>query len=64
MTHCLEVKQKWGRKRLIPTTICGVLSLVHFHLVVWYFPSSYPLPNIVPNFVESFLLFVTLVVLS
>ncbi|KIP08512.1 hypothetical protein PHLGIDRAFT_374874 [Phlebiopsis gigantea 11061_1 CR5-6] len=60
MIHCLEVKQRWGRKRLIPTTICGVLSLVHFHLVVWCFPSSYPLPNIVPNFVESFLLFVTL----
>ena len=60
MIHCLEVKQKWGRKRLIPTTICGVLSLVHFHLVVWCFPSSYPLPNIVPNFVESFLIFVTL----
>lgn len=61
MTHCLEVKQTWGRKRLIPTTIVGVLSLVHFHLVVWCFPSSYPLPNIVPNFVESFLLFVTFV---
>lgn len=61
MTHCLEVKKSWGRKRLIPTTIVGVLSLVHFHLVVWCFPSSYPLPNIVPNFVESFLLFVTAV---
>ncbi|GJE87852.1 hypothetical protein PsYK624_039360 [Phanerochaete sordida] len=61
MTHCLEVKKRWGRKRLIPTTIVGVLSLIHFHLVVWCFPSSYPLPNIVPNFVESFLLFVTLV---
>ncbi|EKM60735.1 uncharacterized protein PHACADRAFT_246840 [Phanerochaete carnosa HHB-10118-sp] len=61
MTHCLEVKKSWGRKRLIPTTIVGILSLIHFHLVVWCFPSSYPLPNIVPNFVESFLLFITIV---
>lgn len=61
MIHCLEVKQKWGRMRLIPTTIVGVISLVHFHLVVWCFPSLYPLPNIVPNFIESFLLFVTTV---
>lgn len=29
--------------------------------MIWFFPSSYPLPNIVPNFVESFLLFVTTV---
>ena len=61
MTHCLEVKQRWSQMRLIPTTIIGVLSLIHFHLVVWWFPSLYPLPNIVPNFVESFLLFVTCV---
>ena len=52
MTHCLEVKQRWSQMRLIPTTIIGVLSLIHFHLVVWWFPSLYPLPNIVPNFVE------------
>ncbi|KAH8099653.1 hypothetical protein BXZ70DRAFT_942746 [Cristinia sonorae] len=59
MTHCMEVKQKWARMRLVPTTIIGVLSLVHFHAVMWFFPSPYPLPNYIPNVVESILAFVT-----
>lgn len=59
MTHCLEVKRQWARQRLIPTTICSLFSLVHFHIVMWYFPASYPLPTMVPNVVESFLIIVT-----
>lgn len=59
MTHCLEVKQRWARQRLVPTTFCSILSLAHFHLVMWFYPASYPLPTMVPNIVESLLLLVT-----
>lgn len=60
MIHCLEVKQSWGRRRLIPTAIAGIISLVHFHMAVWVWPSAYPMPNMFPNTLESFLIAVTL----
>ncbi|KZT00061.1 uncharacterized protein LAESUDRAFT_739765 [Laetiporus sulphureus 93-53] len=55
LLHCLEVKKRWGRLRLIPTSICSLLNLVHFHSVVWTSPSSYPLTNFFPCVVESML---------
>ncbi|KAH9950322.1 hypothetical protein B0H21DRAFT_724327 [Amylocystis lapponica] len=60
MTHCLEVRHKWARQRLVPTTICACLSLIHFHSIAWVSPSSYPLTNFVPSVVESLLVFTVL----
>ncbi|EMD38242.1 hypothetical protein CERSUDRAFT_113400 [Gelatoporia subvermispora B] len=56
MIHCLEVRQRWARQRLIPTTVCALLALGHFHTVIWRSPSSYPLSNVFPCVVESLLL--------
>ena len=56
----MEIRPKWAKLRLVPTTVVGVLSLVHFHAVFWFYPTSYPIPNYVPNLVESILLCVTL----
>ncbi|OCH92079.1 hypothetical protein OBBRIDRAFT_791595 [Obba rivulosa] len=56
MIHCLEVKQRWARQRLVPTAICAALALGHFHAVIWKSTSSYPLSNVFPCIVESFLL--------
>ncbi|KZT69880.1 hypothetical protein DAEQUDRAFT_668824 [Daedalea quercina L-15889] len=53
--HCLEVKKSWARLRLIPTTFCSLLSLIHFHSVIWTSPTSYPLTNFFPCVVESML---------
>ncbi|KAK7694117.1 hypothetical protein QCA50_003693 [Cerrena zonata] len=64
LTHCMEIRPKWAKLRLVPTTIVGVLSLVHFHAVFWFYPTSYPIPNYVPNLVESVLLCITLFTLS
>ncbi|KAI0076423.1 hypothetical protein K474DRAFT_1597913 [Panus rudis PR-1116 ss-1] len=61
MTHAMEVRQKWARLRLVPTTIVGLLTLIHFHIVLWFYPTSYPLPNYIPNIAESFLLAVTVI---
>ncbi|TCD66792.1 hypothetical protein EIP91_000928 [Steccherinum ochraceum] len=60
ITHCMEIRQKWARLRLIPTSIVGIASLIHFHAVLWIFPSSYPLPNYIPNLVETLLFTITL----
>lgn len=37
MIHCMEVKRSWTRLRLVPTAFIGLLTLVHFHLVIWVF---------------------------
>ncbi|KAI0053945.1 hypothetical protein FA95DRAFT_1480416 [Auriscalpium vulgare] len=57
--HTLGVKRTWSRQRLIPTTICGLLTLGHFHYVLWTSPSSYPLVNYTACIFESFLVVVT-----
>ncbi|KAL4248858.1 hypothetical protein ABKN59_003979 [Abortiporus biennis] len=64
LTHTMEVKQRWARYRLIPTSITSILSLIHFHLVLWVYPSSYPLPNYLPNLIESFLAATTVITIS
>jgi hypothetical protein len=58
--HFLGVKKDWSRQRLVPTSICSLLSLIHFHCVFWKSPTSYPLLNYFPAFLESFLASATL----
>ncbi|KAI0949825.1 hypothetical protein AcV7_008481 [Taiwanofungus camphoratus] len=55
LLHCLEVKKEWARQRLLPTALCSVLTLTHFHAVIWVSPPSYPISNFVPCVVESLL---------
>ncbi|OBZ69160.1 hypothetical protein A0H81_10915 [Grifola frondosa] len=64
MIHCLEVKQRWARQRLIPTTICAVLNLIHFHSVVWVNSPAYPLTNYIPCVVESGLVVVVILTIA
>jgi hypothetical protein len=61
MIHFIGAKQSWSNKRLVPTTICSVLTLTHFHWVLWFSPSSYPLLNYVSCIFESLLLLVIVV---
>jgi len=64
MIHFTGAKQSWSNKRLIPTTICSVMTLTHFHWVLWLSPSSYPLLNYVSCIFESMLLLVIVVAFS
>jgi hypothetical protein len=57
--HVLGIHKQWSRQRLIPTTIFGVLGLIHFHYVLFLSPSAYPLLNYLPSLIESFFLLVT-----
>ena len=61
MIHFIGAKQSWSNQRLIPTTICSVLTLAHFHWVLWSSPSSYPLLNYVSCIFESLLVLVIMV---
>jgi hypothetical protein len=64
MIHFVGVKQSWSNQRLIPTTICAMLTLIHFHTVLWFSPTSYPLLNYVSCIFDSMLLLVVLVAFS
>jgi hypothetical protein len=64
MIHMLGVNQRWSHQRLIPTSITSILSLVHFHTVLWFSPSSYPLLNYVPCLFETGLTAVTLLTIA
>jgi hypothetical protein len=59
MIHVLGVKKEWSRQRLIPTSLCSLLSLIHFHFVFWTSPTSYPILNYFPALLESFLALAT-----
>jgi len=61
MIHFIGAKQSWSNQRLIPTTICSVLTLAHFHWVLWSSPSSYPLFNYLSCTFESLLVLVIIV---
>ncbi|KAI6045632.1 hypothetical protein EDC04DRAFT_2634109 [Pisolithus marmoratus] len=56
IVHCLGIKQKWSNHRLIPSAVVTLLGLIHFHAVLWYSKSSYPLLNYMPCLFESLLL--------
>ncbi|KAI9446566.1 hypothetical protein H4582DRAFT_1803674 [Lactarius indigo] len=64
MIHLIGVKQSWSNHRLIPTTICSMLTLIHFHSVLWLSPASYPLLNYVSCIFDSMLLLMILVAFS
>lgn len=64
MIHMLGVNQRWSHQRLIPTSIASILSLIHFYVVFWFSPSSYPLLNYVPCLFETGLAAVTLLTIS
>ncbi|KAI0256581.1 hypothetical protein BJV78DRAFT_1117139 [Lactifluus subvellereus] len=64
MIHFIGAKSSWSNQRLVPTTICSVLTLIHFHFVHWFSPSSYPLLNYLSCIFESLLLLVILVAFS
>ncbi|KAH9180438.1 hypothetical protein EDB89DRAFT_2110552 [Lactarius sanguifluus] len=64
MIHFIGVKQSWSNQRLIPTTICSMLTLIHFHSVLWFSPTSYPLLNYVSCIFDSMLLLMILVAFS
>ena len=64
MIHFVGVKQSWSNQRLIPTTICSMLTLIHFHSVLWFSPTSYPLLNYVSCIFDSTLILVILVAFS
>ena len=56
------MRKIWSRQRLIPTTVCTALTMIHFHSVVWRSPASYPLSNYFPVLLESFLIASTILV--
>jgi hypothetical protein len=64
MIHMLGVHQRWSHQRLVPTSITSIISLVHFHTVLWLSPSSYPLLNYVPCLFETGLIAVTLLTIG
>lgn len=56
MAHGIGVKQRWAHHRLIPSATVSLLGLVHFHFVLWFSTSSYPLLNYMPCLFETLLL--------
>ncbi|OSX65677.1 hypothetical protein POSPLADRAFT_1044986 [Postia placenta MAD-698-R-SB12] len=58
--HCFEAHPRTARKRLLPTTVCSILTLVHFHTIFWRASTEYPLTNLFPCAVESLLLGIVL----
>lgn len=54
--HLLGMKKSLSRQRLIPTTMCTAVTMIHFHFVFWNSPVSYPLFNYFPVLLESFLI--------
>ncbi|KAF8559853.1 hypothetical protein OG21DRAFT_1503072 [Imleria badia] len=58
--HCLGIRQSWSNHRLIPSAFVSIIALFHFHWVLWFSDSTYPLLNYIPCLFESVLLFVTL----
>ncbi|KIJ69205.1 hypothetical protein HYDPIDRAFT_172656 [Hydnomerulius pinastri MD-312] len=58
--HCLGIRQKWSNHRLVPSAFVSILALIHFHAVLWFSDSSYPLLNYMPCLFESILLSVTI----
>ncbi|KAI5122226.1 hypothetical protein M0805_002714 [Coniferiporia weirii] len=64
MVHALGVKRRWSRYRLVPTSICSLVTLAHFNAVLLTKPASYPLINYLPCLLETTLLFITLLTIS
>ncbi|KDQ10539.1 hypothetical protein BOTBODRAFT_57943 [Botryobasidium botryosum FD-172 SS1] len=54
--HFMGIKRSWSQQRLIPTSICGILSVTHFLYVTLWTHSVYPLFTFFPLMLESTLL--------
>ncbi|KAG6376405.1 hypothetical protein JVT61DRAFT_2390 [Boletus reticuloceps] len=59
IVHCLGIKKSWSNHRLIPSAFVSIIALIHFHWVLWFSDTTYPLLNYMPCLFESILLFVT-----
>jgi hypothetical protein len=59
--HLMGIRQKWSDYRLLPTTICGLLGLVHFHYALFYSPLPYPFANYLTSVVETILLAIIII---
>ncbi|PCH37637.1 hypothetical protein WOLCODRAFT_95538 [Wolfiporia cocos MD-104 SS10] len=64
LLHALELLPPRRRNRLYPTAFCSLLTLAHFHALVWTRPHAYPLTNFFPCVTESTLLAVILLSLG
>ncbi|EPQ57762.1 hypothetical protein GLOTRDRAFT_136638 [Gloeophyllum trabeum ATCC 11539] len=64
LIHALGIKQRWARQRLAPTTLCALLTLAHFHWVLWFSEKPYPLLNYLPCVLESTLAAITLLTVA
>ncbi|TFK46661.1 hypothetical protein OE88DRAFT_1606369, partial [Heliocybe sulcata] len=64
LIHALGIKQRWSRQRLAPTTFTSILTLVHFHYVLWFSEKPYPLLNYLPCVLESTLGAITLLTVA
>jgi len=64
MIHTLGVRRRWANQRLIPTAICGLLTLFHFHYVYFFSSTPYPLISYLPSLLESLLLVIIILTVS
>ncbi|KAI1791748.1 hypothetical protein LXA43DRAFT_888675 [Ganoderma leucocontextum] len=51
--HCLEIQRRWSHWRLALSTVNGLLALLHFHYVLWFSPTPFPLTTYAARVVES-----------
>lgn len=54
--HAIELSDKWKRRRLLPTGVCGAVGLGHFYWHLWNSPTEFAkylfVPYLVSNDVE------------
>ncbi|CAE6392339.1 unnamed protein product [Rhizoctonia solani] len=53
--HVLAINKRLSRQRLIPTTVCGLLSITHFTYVTLFSKSTYPFFTYLNSLLEAFL---------
>ncbi|GJJ12332.1 hypothetical protein Clacol_006573 [Clathrus columnatus] len=64
LIQTIGIRQKWANQRLVPTTICGLLNLFHFHYVIFFSSTHYPLVNYVSSVLETALFIIIMLTLS
>ncbi|KZS89969.1 hypothetical protein SISNIDRAFT_525442 [Sistotremastrum niveocremeum HHB9708] len=62
--HILSIRKSWSRQILVPTMVCSVLALLHFHYVLFLSPATYPLLNYIPSLVETLLIMITVITVA
>ncbi|KAH7343797.1 hypothetical protein B0J17DRAFT_643970 [Rhizoctonia solani] len=58
--HILAINKRLSRQRLIPTTVCGLLSITHFTYVTLLSQSTYPFFTYLNSLLEAFLVGIVL----